>query len=367
MSNLDQTNFNKIFLHITPKGAALTGTMKAVVLTATERLELKEVPVPKPGPGQVLIRPESTAVCRSDVSGYLGHHPMIQPPRIMGHEVSGTVEEVGPGVERWKTRDPVVVETFFYSCGTCPGCRAGRYNVCNKVKVIGHNVEGAFAEYVLANASFIYEKPGEITFDEAALTEPLSVGVHAIRRCGIGAGDFVVVVGAGAIGLMALQVAKASGAEVLIADLIDRKLKLAEQLGADYTVNASERNTVEAVREITGGEMAPFVLEAVGRPETLKQMVELACGGATLMPIGFTGNDLDEINLSKITLAEMDVLGILGFCRDFPTSLNLMKRKLVDMKSLMTQRYPLSDVEKAIKFAIKNPSQVVRSIIHPQE
>ncbi len=345
----------------------MKNTMRAVVLTAPKKLELKGVPVPSPGAGQVLIKVESTAVCRSDVSGYLNKHPMIQPPRIMGHECSGRVAALGPGVSHWKVGDEVVVETFFYSCGTCPGCRAGRYNVCNDVKVIGHNVEGAFAEYALANASFIYEKPPEVSFDEGALTEPLSVGVHAIKRCGIGVGDFVVILGAGAIGLMVLQVAKASGAEVLIADLVDRKLELAKRLGADHVVNAGERDTVKAVREISKGEMAPFVIEAVGRPETIRQMVDLASSGATLMPIGFTGKDLDEINLSKITLAEMDMLGILGFCRDFPTSLKLMKRGQVDMKSMITQRMPLARVEEAIKLAIERPDEVIRSIVHPQE
>jgi len=345
----------------------MKGKMRAVVLTAPKKLELKEVPVPKPQSGQVLLKVEAVAVCRSDVSGYLNKHPMIQPPRIMGHECAGTVEMLGPGVSRWHPGDQIVVETFFYACGACPGCRAGRYNVCNDVKVIGHNVDGAFAEYALANANFIYSKPPEVPFDEAALTEPLSVGVHAIRRCGIGVGDFVVILGAGAIGLMCLQVAKASGAEVLIADLVDTKLALARKLGADHVIDAKKENTVEAVRRITNGEMAPFVLEAVGRPETIKQMVEVASSGATLMPIGFTGKELDEINLSKITLSEMDLLGILGFCRDYPTSLKLMRRGLVDMKSLITQKYLLADVESAIKLAIERPNEVIRAIIHPQE
>jgi len=341
--------------------------MRAIVLTAPKVLEQRDVPVPEPGFGQVLVKVESTAVCRSDVSGYLNKHPMIQPPRIMGHECSGIIEEIGPGETHWKKGDEVVVETFFYSCGSCPGCRAGRYNVCNDVKVIGHNVDGAFAEFTLANASFVYEKPGGVTFDQAALTEPLSVGVHAIKRCGIGVGDFVVIQGAGAIGLMVLQVAKASGAEVLIADLLDKKLELARKLGADHVVNPGERDTVEAVREITGGEMSPFVLECVGRPETIRQMVDLASRGATLMPVGFTGRELDEINMSQITLAEMDVLGILGFCRDFPTSLKLMNRGLVDMESLITQRYKLADVEEAIKLALEKPDEVIRAIVHPQE
>jgi L-iditol 2-dehydrogenase len=341
--------------------------MRAMMLTASKTLELQDVAVPEPDFGQVLVEVESTAVCRSDVSGYLDKHPMIQPPRIMGHECAGIIEAVGPGVSHWKKGDDVVVETFFYACGSCPGCRAGRYNVCNDVKVIGHNVDGAFAEYTLANASFVYEKPEGVSFDQAALTEPLSVGVHAIRRCGIGVGDFVVIQGAGAIGLMVLQVAKASGAEVLIADLLDDKLELARKLGADYTVNPRDKDTVEAVREVTNGEMAPYVLECVGRSETIRQMVDLASRGATLMPIGFTGKEVDEINMSQITLAEMDVLGILGFCRDYPTALKLMKRGLVDMESLITQRFPLDRVEEAIKLALDKPNEVIRAIVHPQE
>ena len=341
--------------------------MRAVVLREIGQLELAKVPVPQPKEGQALVKVISTAVCRSDVSGFLGKHPMIEPPRIMGHECSGVVEEVGPGVANWERGDEVVVETFFYTCGRCPGCRAGRYNVCNDVKVIGHNVDGAFAEYVLANASFLHPKPPTVSFDEAALTEPLSVGVHAVRRCAVTIGDFVVIIGAGVIGLMVLQVAKAAGAEVLIADLSERKLELARKLGADHIVDASSEDLKEAVSSATDGEMAPVVFEAVGKPETLKQMVEVACSGARVMPIGFTGKPTDEINLSRVTLAEIDVLGILGFWHDFPISLSLMRRGLVDLRSMITQTFPLADVEKAIRLAIERPDEVLRAVIHPQE
>jgi len=341
--------------------------MKAAICTEPHKIVIQDVETPKPRGNEVLIQVKACAICKSDLSGYLGKHPLMECPIILGHECSGVIADVGPEVKHAKVGRRVAVETFFYVCGTCAGCKTGRYNVCKNVKIIGHNVPGAFAEYCLANGDFVFEIPENVSFEHAALTEPLSCGVHAVKRCGIQIGDFVVILGVGAIGLFVLQVAKASGAEVLVADLMPFKLDMARKLGADHVVDARSRDTLEAVMEATNGDGADCVIEAAGTPETLKLMVDVARSGATLMPIGFTGKPLDEINLGRVTLGEMTLLGMLGFCRDFPTSLKLMSRGQIDIPSMITHKFKLEEVEKGIQMMQDPDAKMIRGIVLPSE
>jgi len=341
--------------------------MLAAICTQPGKIVIEDVSIPVPEENQVLIEVKAVGVCRSDVTGYMGKHPLIPLPMIMGHECSGKIAALGPGVKRIKVGDEVAVETFFRLCGECAGCRNGRYNTCKNPMIIGHNVPGAFAQYMLANANFIFPKPSEVSFEEAALTEPLSVGVHAIKIAGIQVGERVVILGAGAIGLFALQVAKLAGGEVTVVDVVPSKLELARKLGADHIIDASQLDVQEEVRRITGGDGAEVVIEAVGKPATLQQSVDLTQPGGRIVLIGFTGNPVDEINLSKVTLQEMKVMGILGFCRDYPTSLNLLSRRKISVTPLISSSYGLQGVEKAIQQMIKKPGEVVRIIIHPQD
>ncbi|NOZ22179.1 MAG: alcohol dehydrogenase catalytic domain-containing protein [Planctomycetes bacterium] len=339
--------------------------MRASICTEPGKIEMQEIEKPKPEGNQVLVEVKACAICKSDVTGYHGKHPLMECPIILGHECSGIVAEVGPHVTRVKPGQRVAVETFFYVCGECAGCRTGAYNVCKNVQIIGHNAPGAFAEYVLANGDFVFQVPDNVPFEHAALTEPTSVGVHTIKRCGVQVGDFVVVLGLGCIGLFVLQVAKLAGAEVLVADLQPFKLEMARKFGADHIVDASKQDTVEEVMKATNDDGADVVIDAAGAPATLKQMVDCARSGATLMPIGFTGKDYDEINMGRITLGEMTLYGILGFCRDFPTSLRLMGRGQIDTASMITHHFSLDEVEKGIQTMTDPKSNMIRGIVVP--
>ncbi|MGQ9514900.1 MAG: zinc-dependent alcohol dehydrogenase [Thermoproteota archaeon] len=203
--------------------------MNAIVCKRPMEMRFERLPKPKPKRKEALLQIRAAAVCRSDVSGYLGKHPLVTYPNILGHECSGIVAEIGPDVKGLEVGQEVAVETFFELCGQCPGCRRGQYNTCKSPKIIGHNVPGAFSEFMLANSDFLYPKPKNISFEEAALVEPLSVAVHAVKRCGVSVGETVAIIGAGAIGLLTLQVAKLSGATVHIADVVESKLKLAKK------------------------------------------------------------------------------------------------------------------------------------------
>jgi L-iditol 2-dehydrogenase len=343
------------------------GMMYAVVCERPMAMALREVPTPKPKGKEALVEIKAVGVCRSDVSGYQGKHPLVTYPNILGHECSGVVVELGPDVRGFGVGDEVAVETFFELCGHCSGCRRGQYNTCKSPKIIGHNVPGAFAKYMLANSDFLYPKPPNVGFEEAALVEPLSVAVHAVKRCGISCGESVAILGAGAIGLLTLQVARLSGATVHVVDVVERKLALAQALGADQVFDASARDPRAEMMATTGGDGYDYVIEAVGSPRTLRETTDLARAGGTIMCIGFSGRDTDEICLSKITLQEMRMLGILGFCRDYPTSLQLLSKGMVDVRPLMTQRFPLQEVEKAIQLMLERPAEVSRAIIKPSE
>jgi len=340
--------------------------MNAVVCERPKALRLQRIPKPKPKGREALIEIRAVGVCRSDVSGYLGKHPLVTYPNILGHECSGVVAELGPDASGFKIGDEVAVETFFELCGQCSGCRRGQYNTCKAPKIIGHNVPGAFSEYMLANSDFLHHKPANVTFEEAALVEPLSVAVHAVKRCGISCGETVAIIGAGAIGLLALQVSKLSGATVHVVDVVERKLALAKGLGADTLFNASGQDPRPEMIAATEGDGYDYVIEAVGSPQTLRETTDLARAGGTIMCIGFSGREADEICLSKITLQEMRLLGILGFCRDYPTSIRLLSKKMVNVGPLITNRFKLAEVERAIQLMVEKPAEVLRAIINPR-
>jgi len=336
--------------------------MKAAVCTQPERIEIKQVERPVPKEGQVLVQVKATGLCGSDVDGYLNRHPMIGYPIILGHEFSGVIAEIGPGVEGISEGDEVVVEPFF-TCKTCDACRKGRYNLCKNLLITGHQVNGSLAEYCLAEAAFIHRKPKNVPFAEAAICEPLSGALHAVERCNLHAGDIVVVIGCGTIGSFALQHAKNKAARVLAADVKDSKVALAKKLGTTWAVNRKKKNLKDTVMELTGGVGADCVIEAVGLPETLAETTSLVRRGGTIMLIGWSGNKTDAFDLTSLTLDELTVLGTLGFCWDFQRTLPLAEAGTVDLTSIITHHMPLEDVEKGIKMMHAGGDDVGKIII----
>lgn len=337
-------------------------TMRAAVCKARETIAIEQVPRPMPGEGEVLVRVRATGLCGSDVDGYAGRHPMIRWPVILGHECSGVVAELGPGVSDWAVSDEVAVEPFF-TCKRCPACRRGKYNLCADLKIIGHQVPGTLAEYVVAEARFLHRKPANLPFEEAAIAEPASGSLHAVERCGLRVGDFVVIVGCGTIGSLAMQHALNKGADVLIADIQDFKLDVARKLGANETLNPRTADLRARVMQMTGGIGADCVIEAVGHPDTLASTIGLVKRGGTIMLIGWSGNEADSFNLTAVTLDELTVLGTLGFCWDFPTALRLMSSGKVKVGPIITHRLPLERVEEGIKLLQGNGEGVWKIVI----
>ncbi|MFW6163908.1 MAG: zinc-dependent alcohol dehydrogenase, partial [Planctomycetota bacterium] len=257
-------------------------TMKAAVCEDKETLVITDVPRPEPKADEALVEVKATGLCGSDVDGYTGHHPMIQWPIILGHECSGVVAEVGSDVEDWTPGDEVVIEPFF-NCKKCPACLRGEYNLCVDLKITGHQVNGSLADYVIADPFFLHHKPENLPCAEVAIAEPVSGSLHAVERVAPRLGDFVVVLGCGTIGVLAMQHCLNKGAEVLVAEPEAFKRKVAADLGAHHTLDPHSEDLAAKVKELTGGIGADVVVEACGLPETLAATVTLVRRGGRIM------------------------------------------------------------------------------------
>ena len=322
--------------------------MKAAVCHKPWDLRIEDVDKPEPGEGQAVVKIKATGVCGSDVDGYTGKHPWIHHPIIMGHECSGVVDTVGPGAKKVKPGDEVVAEPFFV-CGECPACQKGTYNLCRDITIIGHQVPGSFAEYILMDERFLHPKPEGVGFEEGALAEPISGSLHAIGRCRLAIGDFVVLLGCGTIGYFLLQHALNSGARVLVSEPEERKRQAAERLGARWTLDPGRQSVLDKVMDLTDGVGADCVIEAVGIPETIKETIALGRKGGTVMLMGWTGNETDPFDTTTLTLDEMTVLGTMGFAHDFPVTLELLASGKIDAASIITHRFPLEQCLEALE------------------
>lgn len=337
--------------------------MKAAICSGIGQIELQDVPRPTPGPGEVLVKIKSVGVCGSDVDGYRGKHPMIGYPIILGHECSGTIADVGPGVDSSRLGEPVTVEPFF-TCDVCPFCLEGTYNFCADLKIIGHQVAGAFAEYMPIPAKFAHYKPDNVSFDAAAILEPCSGALHAVRRCNLQSGDVVAILGCGTMGSFSTQHCRNLSAEVIVVEPVEFKRQAALELGAAHVINPETEDPREVVGRLTNGKMADVVIEAVGERETLAETVGLVKNGGTVMLIGWTGNETDPFDLTNTTFKELTVLGTLGFCRDFPISMKLLAAGKVNIERIITHRFDLDHVKEAIELLESGADGIWKAVVN---
>ena len=281
-------------------------TMKEVVITGPKQYEVREVPVPHPGDGEVLIQMKAAGVCGSDVHQFLGENPNAVFPRVPGHENAGVIVEVGKDVKNVKVGDHVVVD-LVVACGECPQCKAGRRNVCRTVKARGSAIDGGWREYFAVPEHEVFLLPEDMPFKDAALIEPFAIGGHCTTRAGIKGGESVLVLGSGTIGAVILQTLKVlvlgsgtigavilqtlkeKGCRVICADINEDCLARAQRYGADAIVNTKEKNLKEAVQEFTGGAGVDAIFDSACYPGSLTAVLEMGipANGATIVPMGF--------------------------------------------------------------------------------
>jgi len=321
--------------------------MKALVLSEYSRLEVTEVPRPAAGPGEVLVQVAACGICGSDVHGYDGSSGRRIPPLVMGHEAAGVVAEVGEGVTAFQAGDRVTFDSTVY-CGECAFCREGLINLCDNRQVVGVSTPdfrraGAFAEFVTVPERIVYKLPEGMSFAEAAMLEAVAVALHGVAVSNLKGGETALVIGAGMIGLLTLQAAKAAGCSlVLVTDVDASRLGLAKEAGADTTILASGAAMVNEVLRLTSGRGVDVVLEAVGRDETVSAAVDAVRKGGTVTLIG---NITPSVNLplQKVVSRQIRMQGSCASCGEYPQAMELIAQGKIKVTPLITAVAPLSD------------------------
>ncbi|MEM9826565.1 MAG: galactitol-1-phosphate 5-dehydrogenase [Planctomycetota bacterium] len=320
--------------------------MKALLLTDAKAMSVTEMELPEVSHGDVLVRVQACGICGSDIHGYDGSTGRRQPPLVMGHEAAGIVEQVGDGVDDLPVGTRVTFDSMV-SCGQCYFCRKGHQNLCDHRMVLGVSCDeyrrhGAFAEFISVPRRIVYPIPDSLSFEHAALVEAVSVAVHAAEVTPIRLGDTVLVVGAGMIGLLAIQAAKAAGATKVIAiDLSERRLHVARQLGATEALLGDD-SVVGRVRELTEGRGADVAMEVVGATPTIQTAIEATRKGGCVTLVGNVAPKID-LPLQSVVTREIRLQGTCGCNGEYPQCIDLMARGIINVDPLITARIPLDD------------------------
>ncbi len=329
-------------------------------------LEIRDVPEPVFGPGQVLLEVKAAGVCGSDIHMWRNHQSWtINLPLILGHEFSGVVTAVGEGVSGFAPGDRVTCETAAIICGRCVYCLSGNYNLCPHRQGYGALVDGAFTRYVAARPQILHHLPPNVPFEYAALTEPICVAYNAlVEKTTIRPGDLVVIQGPGPIGIMALQVARLNGAGTLVVlgtDADAHRLEVAAELGAHHTLNVQRQDAVAFIRSLGDGFGADVVVDCTGVSRALQQSMALVRPNGCITKIGWGPQPLD-FNLDPLVAKAATLQGT--FSHTFPTwerALNLLATGQVNLKPVIGGLYPLREWEEA--FARMEKGDNVKSVL----
>jgi L-iditol 2-dehydrogenase len=341
--------------------------MKQAEMVKPGQIVLHEAARPKPAAGEALIRIAKSGVCGSDVHAYLGEHPFISCPVTPGHEFSGVIAELGAGVQGLSVGSKVTVEPSLV-CGTCYNCRRGRYNICQNLTVIGCQSPGAMAEYLAVPAGKVIPLPEGMSYEEGALVEPLAVAVRVVSRGGYVGGKKVVIQGAGTIGLLTMQAARAHGAAAALqVAVVASRLELARKLGADHVANVKEKSLASAIQEYFGPDGADIIYECVGVESTISQAIEVARKGSVIVVAGVFGKRVN-VDMALVQDHELELIGTLMYTRpDFLEAVRLIAEKKVQVLPLVTHRYALDQAAQAFETARAGGEKALKVLVNVGE
>lgn len=323
--------------------------MNALLLTEYLDLRVQDIATPTAAQDELLVEVAACGICGSDVHGYDGSSGRRIPPIVMGHEAAGIVRSVGDRVTGFAEGDRVTFDSTVF-CGVCEFCLAGEVNLCNDRQVFGvscgeYRRAGAFAQYVTVPARVAFHLPNDLSFPEAAMLEAVSVALHAVGVSHVSAGQTILIVGAGMIGLLLLQaarVATGSGGQLFISDVDPTRLKLAAELGANQTFLASSNSLTEEILRRTDGRGVDLVLEAVGRDETVSTAIDCVRKGGT---VTLVGNITPQVTLplQKVVSRQVRLQGSCASAGEYPEAMRLIAQGSIDVARLITAVAPLGD------------------------
>jgi 2-desacetyl-2-hydroxyethyl bacteriochlorophyllide A dehydrogenase len=316
----------------------------AAVLHGPRDLRVEATARPEPGPGDVLVRVAMAGLCGTDYGIWAGERPVAYP-LVLGHEFVGEVEAVGAGVRRVRPGDRVVIEPN-YSCGTCALCREGNRNLCLSRTAIGIDVDGCLAELARVPERCCWPAPAPVADEDLLMTEPLAVVVRAVARAGVRAGDSVAVVGAGTLGLLALQVLLGAGARVMVVSRTPRRFALARELGAAATHLAGDGPLDAAARAFSGREGVGVVVETAGTQEAVSHALALVRPGARVVLTGLP-HEPTPVAFFSVVRREVTIIGSMIYQDEFPEAMRLIAAGTVRTRPLVTHRFGLAAIGEA--------------------
>lgn len=332
--------------------------MKAAVFEAVKKVVVKEVPIPEIADDEVLVQVKNTGICGTDWSIYNGWYSSDKLPMIPGHEFSGIIAKVGRNGNGLKEGDRVTADINM-SCGHCYYCIRGDQLLCNNFTQLGIHTNGTFAEYVKAKASLVHHLPDSLSFEQGAFIEPLSCCIHAAKAMNARIGSSVAIVGCGLGVLHARMAVLRACAPVIVIGDNKKRLGIAKQMGADYTIDINEvADPVAEVLKLTDGRGVDYAIEAVGTTKTYEQAFAMLRKGGTLSAFGITGDqDIMNVRPFEFVLGEKKITGsCAGIGDDWPDAITLLANGRIDPKPLFSMKVPLEDLEWSLHELRKDPN-----------
>ncbi|NPV82438.1 MAG: alcohol dehydrogenase catalytic domain-containing protein [Candidatus Aminicenantes bacterium] len=337
--------------------------MKQAILEKPQKIVFREAKKPEIADNEVLIKIKRIGICGSDIKAYYGKHPYIKCPIIQGHEFSGVVADLGRKVKKLRVGDKVTVRPQLV-CGRCYLCKRGEYNICENLRVIGCQAEGAAQEFLKVDSNLVVRLPKKMSFEEGAMVEPVAVAVHAVGRAGRIRGNKVLVLGAGTIGNLTAQVAKSLGAKsVMITDLSNFRLRMARECGVDFTVNAGRTSLPEHLEKHFGPSKADLIFECVGEEKTINQAISVARKGSRIVVVGvFDYKPRTDVGL--VQDRELSLIGSLMYkAEDYDAAIKLINTGRIKLRPLMSRTFHFDDYPRAYRFLEKSGDRVMKVFI----
>ncbi|MBI1965921.1 MAG: alcohol dehydrogenase catalytic domain-containing protein [Betaproteobacteria bacterium] len=337
---------------------------RTAVLGTPRRFEIVGRPKPAAGPGEVVVRVAATAVCHTDLEIYTGRHPGVRYPVVMGHEATGTIESVGPGVTSLRPGQPVIINPVI-SCKRCDQCLRGAENLCRNAGLFGREVDGSLSEFVSLEARYVHPLPGTLPLAPATLIETLATVKHAQDRVAIRSGESVVVLGQGTTGLLHTRLAVLAGADPVIAVSRSRwKLDLAERMGAHHAIDAGAEAAAAEVLRLTGGHGADIVVDTVGGPATPGAAIDMLRPGGRLSPYAICHDTVPGFTTFPLYYKEISIIGSRALLpADLAPAAELVASGKVDVAGFVTTTYPLARTAEAFEEYERNPGRILRIVI----
>lgn len=344
--------------------------MKAARLLSPKHIEIQELPEPVLGSRDVLVSVSYAGICGTDYSIYTGNSSFVKNglvhfPLTLGHEWSGVVRKTGSEVVKLKPGDRVIGDTGV-SCGTCYECLNGTYLQCKDMRAVGtvNAIDGAFADFIVMPDRHLFKIPENVTQKQGAIVEPIATGMYAVQRGGVKAGDIVLVHGTGPIGLAAVQLAKLSGASmVILSGRKEKKLNIGKELGADKAVNILSEDLKAIVMAETGERGADVVIEASGSISALKESFELIRPGGTISMVAFYEKNADQIDFDKLILNDVSLVSAAGSPVLGIKVLELMNHGRINMDKIITHEYLFENVVQAMEDMEKNNADRIKIML----